>query len=548
MNNIELKLINNIKKAVSNSFNLEMPDEMFMIELPKDPSFGDYSTNIAMRLTKILKQNPRLIAEKIVAELNILCDNTEAIEIANPGFINFRLKKTAISDVINQIILLGDKYGQNNSGNGQKILVEYVSANPTGDLHLGHARGAAWGDAVTRLLNFSGYNCLREYYINDAGRQIEMLGLSLIARYEEAFGLPFELPEDGYHGRDVIDIAHAIKDYDGDKWLKIKGKERLAYFKAEGIRLELEKIKKDLAYYRVSFDSWVSEQSLYDNNRVIPVLNKLKEMNVAYEKDGALWFKTTDYGDDKDRVLIKSDGSYTYLTPDIANHMYKFERGYDKLVDLWGADHHGYIKRMCAALEALGHPQGSLEVDIIQMVRLVENGEEVKMSKRTGNAVTIRELCDDVGVDAARYFFVARAVDTHLDFDLGLARSQSNDNPVYYAQYAYARICSILNSVPAFTPVKSYELLVDEKEIALLRLIAEFPKVVSEAALLRQPNKVCNYIQKLAQLFHSFYGSNKVNDPSNLELTNQRVGLLIATKITMKNALNLIAIEALEKM
>ena len=546
MNKIEQGLISSIEVAVQKLYNQTLEDGMIMIEIPKDSTKGDYSTNIAMRLTKLLRKNPQMIAQELVNEL----ENTKgvkSVEIAGPGFINFWMKSDSLGDVINTVVEEGTKFGHNNSGNGQKILVEYVSANPTGTLHLGHARGAAWGDCITRLLNASGYDCLREYYINDAGNQIHNLGLSLYARYAEQFGKSTELPEDGYHGQDVIDISKIVAAEQGDKWLD-QPEGWLEFFKTEGKRLELEKIKRDLNYYRVGFDSWISEQSLYDEGRVEKAIEKMVGMGLTYEQEDALWFKTTEYGDDKDRVLRKSDGSLTYLTPDIANHEYKFERGYTKLVNLWGADHHGYICRMKAAMEALGHDKDALEVDIIQMVRLVENGQEVKMSKRTGNAITIRELCDDIGVDAARYFFVSRAVDTHLDFDLGLARKQTNENPVYYAQYAHARMCSILRQAPEFNKQDSYSLLVEEKEVALLKHINEFPGVVADAALTRSPNKICNYIQKLAAYFHSFYGAHKIIDDTNPALSNERLGLLIATKNTLASALDLIGIAAPEKM
>lgn len=545
MNKIENELIELLKDACKKAFGLEVPESSLMVEIPKDNSNGDYASNIAMRLAKELKRKPLDIAKDL--EKYLVADNVLKVDIAGPGFINFWLKKDALADVLNVILDKKEKYGSAENKKEEKILLEYVSANPTGILHLGHARGAAYGDSVARILRFAGYEALREYYINDAGNQMNMLALSIEARYKEAFGLDFTLPDDGYHGKDVQNIALKIKENDGDKWLHVKRDEALAYFKKEGYRLEMERIRNDLKYYRCEFDSWISEQKLVDEDRVNKAINKMVEMNLTYNKDGALWFKSTTYGDDKDRVLKKQDGFYTYLAPDIANHVYKFERGYSKLVNLWGADHHGYIPRMKAALTALGYPKDSLEVDIIQMVRLVENGSEVKMSKRTGNAYTIRELCDEVGVDAARYFFLAKALDTQFDFDLGLAKSQSNDNPVYYVQYAYARICSILRQAPEHHKQDTYKLLNDEKEIALLKHLNEFPSVIEDVAICRAPNKLCNYIQKLAQYFHSFYNSCKVID-DNVELMNERLCLLEAIKITLKNALELLGIDAPEKM
>ncbi|MDY3830810.1 MAG: arginine--tRNA ligase [Erysipelotrichaceae bacterium] len=549
MNEIETKLHQSIKEVVNESFNYNPEDGLVMIETPKDNSNGDYSTNIAMRLTKILHQNPQIIAKTIVEGLTKKLDDVDKIEIAGPGFINFWIKKTALADIINTAISLNEDFGKNDSGNGLKILVEYVSANPTGPLHCGHARGAAWGDVICRLLKKSGYDVLREYYINDAGHQIDMLGESIYQRYLESYGLEFHLPDDGYHGQDVKEIMEEIKKDVGDKYLHTTKEEAVKFFRWEGRTRELERIKKDLKYYRCEFDSWVSEQWIVDENRVEKSLEKMIEMGLTYQQDGALWFKSTEYGDDKDRVLKKSDGYYTYLTPDIANHMYKYERGYEKLVNLWGADHHGYIARMKAAIQALGHQKDSLEVDLIQMVRLVENGQEVKMSKRTGNAITIRELVDDIGCDAARYFFISKAVDTHMDLDLGLARSQSTDNPVFYAQYAYARICKLLKQAPELTVLDHYDLLTDQKEVELLKLMGSFTKVVADAAATRAPNKMCNYIQKLSQAVHAYYGSDcKVNDPNNAELTSQRVALLSAVKITLHNALDLIGVDALETM
>lgn len=548
MNELENKIVSTISDVLQEKFNYQDDNNLIMIEIPKDNTNGDYSTNIAMRLTKILKDRPQNIANTIRDGLLEKLDNVEKIEIAGPGFINFWIKKTALANVINTVIKENENYGSNNIGNGEKVLVEYVSANPTGILHLGHARGAAWGDSLTRIMKKSGYDVLREYYINDAGNQMDMLALSLQARYRELFNLDFKLPEDGYHGQDIINIAKTIKENDGDKWLNVSNEEQLKFFKAEGKRLEMKRIENDLEYFRCHFDSWISEKAIFDAGKVEQVMNKMKELGLTYEQDGAIWFKSTQYGDDKDRVLKKSDGFYTYLTPDIANHMYKFDRGYTKLVNLWGADHHGYIPRMKAAIHAMGYPENSLEVDIIQMVRLVENGEEVKMSKRTGNAVTIRELCDDIGVDCARYFFLSRALDTHLDFDLGLAKTQSNENPVYYAQYAYARICSVLRSAKEFNLCDSYDLLTDEKETELMKYINEFPKVVGDAASSRGVNKICNYIQKLAAYFHSFYGANKIIDDSNVALTSQRLALVKATQITLKNALDLLGVSAPEKM
>ncbi len=517
-----------------------------IIEIPKDQSHGDYASNIAMKSARVLKKSPKVIAEALMEAMDQ--EMIEQVEMAGPGFLNFTMKKSIMANVIDTVLSMGDAYGTNESGAHTSINVEYVSANPTGDLHLGHARGAAWGDALTRLLQASGYEVCREYYVNDAGNQIHNLTLSLMARYAQTFGVEKEMPQDGYYGKDVIAIAEAIAQKQGDIYLHQSEAEAYEFFREAGMQAELNKLKSDLDMFRVHFDVWSSERALHEEGRVEKALQALSEKGKTYEKDGAIWFRSSEYGDDKDRVLKKSDGSYTYLMPDIAYHITKFERGFDQLINLWGADHHGYIPRMKAAMQALGKNPDQLVVDIIQMVRLVENGEEIKMSKRTGNAVTVRELCEEVGVDAVRYFFVQRALDTHLDFDLALARKQSNDNPVYYAQYAHARICSILRQAPACHKCDSYELLTHEKEVALLKYINEFPAVIADAAKTRAPHKVCNYIQKLAAHFHSFYNVCKVIDMDQEALTAQRLALLQATKITLKNALALIGVQAIEKM
>ena len=547
MNTIEQILVSCIKEIVNDKYGISPDEGIIMVEIPKDTSNGDYSTNVAMRLTKALGKRPQEIATELKEELLNRCSDIESIDIAGPGFINFWIKKTSLANTINTVIDMGDEYGSSNSGKGIKVLEEYVSANPTGPLHCGHARGAVWGDSCVRLMNKAGYKATREYYINDAGAQMMNLGKSLLGRYRELFGLDFTLPEDGYHGPDVIEIAKEIKEKEGDKYLNMPEEEAVLELKELGRAKELARIKADLEYYGCEFDSWVSEKWILSEGLVDKAVDKMQEMNLLYEKDGAIWFEATKYGDDKDRVLKKSDGYYTYMTPDIANHIYKYDRGYDVLVNIWGADHHGYIPRMKAAMQALGYPRDNLQVDICQMVRMVENGEEVKMSKRTGNAITLRELIDDIGVDSTRYSFLSKALDTHMDFDLAVARTKSMDNPVYYAQYAHARICSVLKDQEV-KKLDSYDLLTHEKETELLKHIASFVEVVSDAAQTRSPNKICNYIQKLAQQFHSFYSNCKINDKNNPELTTQRLALTKATQITLKNSLDLLGVSAPEHM
>lgn len=521
-----------------------------VIEIPRDTTHGDYSSNIAMQLTKQLKRNPREIAQAIVIGLETDKDLITKVEIAGPGFINLFVHKASMTSIIGEVINEGDQYGRTDFGKGIKYDVEFVSANPTGDLHLGHAKGAAVGDSICRILDAAGYEVTREYYINDAGNQINNLAASLFARYLQAFGKEAELPSDGYHGKDIIDIAEKMKEEFGDRFVNSEYEEVRQQFRDIGVKYELQKIKDILQEFRVSYDVWYPETRLYEEERIQPALDKLNEKGYTYKEEGALWLRSTAFGDDKDRVLIKSDGSYTYLTPDIAYHLDKFNRGYDYLVDLLGADHHGYIARMKAAVQALGYNADQLEIDIIQMVRMIQDGQEVKMSKRTGNAVTIRDLVEEIGVDATRYFFVCKAASSRFDFDLDLAKSQSNDNPVFYAQYAHARMCSIMAQAEKLHIDKSsqYDLIVEEKEIELVKHINEFRNEIIDSAKNRTPHKIANYIQKLAQLFHSFYGECKVLDSENKALSAQRLALVEATKITLKNALNLIGVEAPDKM
>ncbi len=550
MNRFEQKIFDASRQTILSLYGLDLTESDYAVEKPRDRNLGDYALSVPMKLAKTLRKNPFEIAEAIAAPLSDLVPEAEQISVARPGFINFKIRQSALSEVINDVLDAGDNYGHNNSGNGKKILVEWVSANPTGDLHCGHARGAAWGDSICRLLEASGWDVLREFYVNDAGNQIVMLGESLTSRYFEYFGKEYPLPENGYHAEDVRQIAYEIARRDGDKWLTADPQERLAYFMEEGKTLELKKIERDLEYYGVRMQSWIHETFFYANNRerINAVLARMDELGLLYEKDGALWFRSTDYGDDKDRVMRKSDGTLSYLTPDVANHVYKVERGYPILVDLWGADHHSYVTRMKAALKALGYPDGTLSVDIIQMVRMVEDGVEVKMSKRTGNAITLRELCDDIGLDAARWFFVSKDVSSPMDLDMKKARTKDNDNPVYYAQYAHSRMAAIIRKLPDFKKQDNYPRLTDEKELQLLKMIAEFPSEVAACAETRKPSRMTDLIISLVKLYHSYYNSCKVNNPDDPDLTNQRLGLVRATMATLKNALYLVGVSAPEVM
>ncbi|MFS0575924.1 arginine--tRNA ligase [Sporosarcina sp. 179-K 3D1 HS] len=555
MNAVE-KIQNEVKEALHQAViaaglvnSADIPE--IMLETPKNKENGDYATNIAMQLTKLAKQPPRAIADAILGKLDTAGTAIDTIEVAGPGFMNIRLKTDYLGDVVKTVLDQGENYGRSNAGANEKVQVEFVSANPTGDLHLGHARGASLGDSLCNVLDFAGYDVYREYYINDAGNQVHNLAKSVEARYFQALGLEKDMPEDGYQGQDIIDIGKQLAEEFGDQYVNVSEEERYSFFREYGLQFELAKLKKDLADFRVSFDNWFSETSLYENGKIDVALDKLRANGHVYEEDGATWFRSTTFGDDKDRVLIKNDGTYTYLTPDIAYHEDKLHRGFDKLINIWGADHHGYIPRMKAAIEALGYDRDTLEVEVAQMVQLFKDGEKFKMSKRTGKAVTLRELVEDVGLDAVRYFFAMRSGDSQMDFDLDLAISQSNENPVYYAQYAHARISSILRQAADTDlagSVENVSLLQAEKEQELMKKIGDFPKVVADAARLRSPHRVTTYIQELAASFHSFYNAEKVLDPENRELSEARLALITATRATIANALKLVGVAAPERM
>ncbi|MCM3709329.1 arginine--tRNA ligase [Sporosarcina luteola] len=522
-----------------------------ILETPKNKENGDYATNIAMQLTKLAKKPPRAIAEAILENLDTSSTSIKSMEIAGPGFINIKLKSDYLGEVVKTVLAQGADYGRSTYGENVKVQVEFVSANPTGDLHLGHARGASIGDSLCNILDFAGFDVSREYYINDAGNQVNNLALSVEARYFQALGLEKEMPEDGYQGQDIIDIGEKLAVEFGKQYVNTPEKERQDFFRKYGLDFELAKLKKDLEDFRVPFDNWFSETSLYTDGKIGVALDKLRANGHVYEEDGATWFRSTTFGDDKDRVLIKNDGTYTYLTPDIAYHEDKLRRGFDKLINIWGADHHGYIPRMKAAIEALGYDRDTLEVEVAQMVQLYKDGEKFKMSKRTGKAVTLRELVEEVGLDAVRYFFAMRSADSQMDFDLDLAISQSNENPVYYAQYAHARISSILRQAEEKNLAAStdhVDLLQTEKELSLLKKLGDFPRAVSDSARMRSPHRITIYIQELAAEFHSFYNAEKVLDPDNRDLSEARLALITATRTTIANALKLIGVAAPERM
>lgn len=544
--NMETLLRQRISDALA-LMSLSVAQDTIIIEKTKDNAHGDFATTIAMQLARQLKKNPLLIAEEIVSKLNQ--EGIEKIEIAKPGFINFFLKAETISSVVKTILGLGAHYGDSLEGKGHNVNVEFVSANPTGTLHLGHARGAALGDSICRLYHKAGFKVTREFYVNDAGNQIDNLALSIYARMKEANGEEVVFPEDGYHARDIIHIAKKHKkDYLDVNGHLLPFENISTRLKKLGIKEELATIRKDLKEFRVVHDKYSFETKIRAAHGIEKVLKELAPH--IYVEDGATLLKTTDFGDDKDRVIIKSDGNYTYFLPDIAYHLEKLSRGYDQLIDILGADHHGYINRMKAALTMAGYQPTILEVELIQMVRLIKDGQEMKMSKRSGVGVTLKELCHEVGVDATRYFFVARASSAHLDFDMNLATENSSANPVYYAQYAHARLSKLLRSASA------RRLALDERgtglkepsELALLKHLADYPGEVLAGALNRAPEKMTAYIAKLANLIHGFYTECRIIDATNAELTASRLGLVKASRIVLKDALNLIGVTAPNKM
>lgn len=542
-------LIEEIKQAILKAeLVTEVPE--IKIEIPKDTKNGDYATNIAMVLTKLAKKNPREIAQAIVDHLDVKKADVTKIDIAGPGFINFYMDNAYLTGIITEALNKKDNFGKAEQPKNEKILVEYVSANPTGSLHIGHARNAAVGDTLCNVLSAAGYDVLREYYINDAGKQIENLAYSIEARYFQALGQEMALPEDGYHGKDIIEIGKKLAE-DHPEYKDADKDERIKAFRKLGLDYEMEKLKKDLTEFNVHFDNWFSETSLYENKEIDKALDKMRENGYLFEEDGATWLRTTEFGDDKDRVLIKKDGSYTYFLPDIAYHYDKIERGYDTLINLFGADHHGYINRLKASLETFGTDSKRLEIQVMQMVRLLQDGQEVKMSKRTGNAITLRDIMDEVGIDAARYFLTMRSPDSHFDFDMELAKSESSDNPVYYAQYAHARICSILRQAAenGITPSTDadFSLITNDKAFELLKRIADFETVIEQAAEARAPHRITNYIQDLAAHFHKFYNAEKVLT-DDLEKSKAHVALIEAARITLHNALALIGVSSPEKM
>lgn len=528
-----------------------MPD--FTIEIPNDSAHGDFSCNAALVSAKAFRSNPRAIAQTIADNAVLAGTVFDKIEVAGPGFINFFVSSRWFGETVSAVLENGADYGKVNVGNGKRVLVEFVSANPTGPMHIGNARGGAIGDCLSSLLEYAGYYVEREFYINDAGNQVNKFGLSLDYRYRQHFGDDIEMPEDSYHGQDIIDHAEKFAEIYGDKYMHDTEENRRAALVAYALPINIQGLKDDLAKYRIHYNTWFRESTLHESGRVKEIVEILKEKGHTYEKDGAVWFKASEFGDDQDRVLVRANGVPTYFVPDIAYHYNKLvTRNFDIAIDILGADHHGYIARMKAALTALGIDPNRLDVVIMQMVRLVRNGETVKLSKRSGKAITLATLLDEIPMDAARFFFNLRDPDTHLEFDLDLAIEESSKNPVFYVQYAHARICRILERMKEDgierKELPAGELIYTEPaELALVRKLASLPQEITEAAKAYNPSVITRYVQELAQLFHKFYDTCKIKGEEE-KILQSRLALCEAVKTVFRNMLNLLKVDAPEKM
>ena len=544
-----------VKKAVSNGALPETEMPQFNIEKPANKDNGDYSTNVAMAGARAFKKAPRMIAEAIVSCIDLDGTAFERVEIAGPGFMNFFLSQQFYSNVLKDVFSCGKDYGKSDYGQGKRVLVEFVSANPTGPMHIGNARGGAIGDCLASVLDWAGFSVNREFYVNDAGNQIEKFATSLEVRYLQHYDPSIELPEDAYHGQDIVEHAeNFIKEY-GDKYVNADSKERRKALVDFALPKNIAGLERDLGRYRITYDKWFRESTLHNDGSVQRVIDALKEKGVTYEQDGALWFKASEYGNDKDIVLVRANGLPTYIVPDIAYHYNKLvTRGYDKAIDVLGADHHGYVPRMKAALTALGLDASRLDCVIMQMVRLVREGETIKLSKRSGKAITLNTLIDEVPLDAARFFFNLREPNSHFDFDLELAAKQSSENPVYYVQYAHARICSIIKKaqeqgVELKTPSDDELALLNSKEEKdLIRHLSLLTDEIVSAAKSYDPAKITHYVIELATLFHKFYNAQRVMLDDNEGLMQARLFLCKAVKDTIYNILTMLKITAPEVM
>lgn len=553
----ELKIIieNAINKAMASGDLPEAEIPQFNIEKPANKDNGDYSTNVAMAGARAFKKAPKMIAEAIAKCIELDGTVFEKVEIAGPGFMNFFLSQKFYCDILKDVFACGENYGKSDYGKGKKILVEFVSANPTGPMHIGNARGGAIGDCLASVLDWAGYSVNREFYVNDAGNQIEKFATSLEVRYLQHFDSTVELPEDAYHGQDIVDHAeNFIAEY-GDKYVNAQSSERRKALVDYALPKNIAGLEKDLGRYRITYDKWFRESTLHNDGSVQKVIDALKEKGVTYEQDGALWFKASEYGNDKDIVLVRANGLPTYIVPDIAYHYNKLvTRGYDKAIDVLGADHHGYVPRMKAALTALGLDASRLDCVIMQMVRLVRDGETIKLSKRSGKAITLNTLIDEVPLDAARFFFNLREPNSHFDFDLELAAKQSSENPVYYVQYAHARICSIIKKaqeqgVELRTPNDDELALLNSKEEKdLIRHLSALTDEIVASAKAYDPAKITHYVIELATLFHKFYNAQRVMLDDNEPLMQARLYLCSAVKNTIYNILTMLKITTPEVM
>jgi len=553
---IQKDLISLIARVIEEA-GYQMPASQIILETPKSADHGDFSTSVALRLATQHKLPPIDIASKITSDIQAklkssskLKGKIDKIDVKG-GFINFFLSKMAVYECLQQVQKQAQSYGSCDEGKRKKVQIEFVSANPTGPLSVAHGRQAAVGDSLGNILALAGYKVSREYFVNDEGRQMQLLGESIQVRYNELFGKETALPDDGYRGAYVIDIAKAIKDEYKDKFLGEISEKTKKFFVDYGCKYLFEVIKKDLEAFGVNFNEWTSQAVLQKAGRIEKVLKKLRKDNHLYEKDGALWFKSTAFGDDKDRVVIKSDGSFTYLAPDIAYHENKFKRGFDMLINIWGPDHHGYIARLKAAVAALGHPKDSLHVLIVQLATLYEGKKVIPMSTRAGEFITLSKVTKEVGRDAARFFFLKRKISSHLDFDLELAKAKSLENPVYYIQYAHARICNIFELAKDKKILKQRfkpELLTQPEEIRLAKTLSQFPKVIASCAKALEPYGLLPYLQGLAGDFHSFYDKCRVVDDENPELSKSRLVLIDSARIVLANGLCVLGISAPKKM
>ncbi|MFH1975125.1 MAG: arginine--tRNA ligase [Pseudomonadota bacterium] len=530
-------------------------DEFPAVEIgePKTATHGDFSTNFAMVMASAQKMPPRKIAEIITGEIEDHAGLIEKTEIAGPGFINFFVKQNSWHPVLQQIYEDDERFGSCDIGKDRKVQVEFVSANPTGPLHVGHGRGAAVGDSVANILSFCGYDVQREYYINDSGRQISTLGNSVYLRYLELFGEKIEFPGDCYQGDYIRETALKIKEDKGGLLLDESEKEAVMFCARFAAARILEGIKDDLELFGVKFDRWFSEQSLFDSGKVESVINNLKDADIIYEKDGAHWFRTSEYGDEKDRVVVRNNGLTTYFASDIAYHMDKFSRGFERVIDVWGADHHGYIQRLGASIEASGRRRDQFHVILIQLVNLLRGGVPVAMSTRSGEFVTLQDVIKEVGTDAARFIFLTRHYESHLDFDLELAKKKSNDNPVFYVQYVHARISSIIRKglEDGIGEVRwdkeIVSVLTEPEETQILKILASYPDVVRSGAELLEPHRITYFLMNLAAAFHSYYNKHRVlsDEPA---VTKGRLCLVLAIKKVIRNGLKLLGVSAPEKM